>query len=128
MPVTVSTERARRRVLATVPPGTRWPDFQTAVLGAIERSPEITDWNWIIDDQGPMDDVDVAGMVRIGEAFRRLGNHPGEGTYTIVITTDRFFASWGRVIDLNYGGRRHHAAPTLAAAVALLDRLEAREG
>lgn len=73
-----------------------------------------------------MDDVGVAGMVRIGEAFRRLASQPERQTYTIVVTTDRFFPSWARVIDLNYGLRKHHPAPSLAAAMALMDRLEAR--
>ena len=82
--------------------------------------------DWIIDDQGPMDDIDVAGMMRIGETFRRLAQETLRRTHTVVVTTDRFFRTWARVVDLNYGIRKHHAAPTLAAAVALLDQLEAR--
>lgn len=124
MAVTFHLDPARRRAVAIVPPGTRWADFHAAVLAAVEQAPELTDWNWIIDDQGPMDDVEVAAMVRTGEAFRRLAATPERRTFTIVITTDRYFATWARVIDLNYGNREHHAAPTMADAVALMDRLE----
>ena len=127
MPVTFETDPERRRVHVTVPPGTRWAVFEAAVLGAVDRSPALTDWNWIIDDQQPMDDVDAAGMARIGQIFRQLAREPERRTWTVVVTTDRFFATWARVIDLNYGARRHHAAPTLAAAGKLLDRLEAGE-
>jgi precorrin-6B methylase 1 len=65
-------------------------------------------------------------MARVGEAFRRLATSPVRRTYTVVVTTDPFFASWARVIDLNHSNREHHPAPTLAAAAALVERLEAR--
>lgn len=125
MPVTIQSHRAQQRVVAIVPPGTRWIDFQASVLSSVEQAPELTDWNWIIDDQGPIDDVDVAGMVAIGEAFRTLAVSPEQRTFTVVVTQDRFFEPWARVIDLNYGNRKHHSAPTLEAAATLLDRLEA---
>ena len=128
MPVSLHTDPERRRVTATVPAGTRWTEFESTALAAVKRSPELTDWNWVIDDQGPMDDVDVNGMVRIGEAFRAGAAAPDRQTFTVVVSQDRFFDTWARVIDLNYGIRRHHAAPSLAAAVALLDRLEAGVG
>lgn len=124
MSVTIETDQARRRATATVPPGTSWATFERAALAAVNATPELADWNWIIDDQGPIDDVDVGGMVRIGEAFCRLASAAGRNTHTVVVTTDRFFDTWARVIDLNYGERRHHGAPTLTAAIALLDRLE----
>lgn len=124
MSVTIEIKAASRRVIATVPSGVRWAAFETAVLAAVNRAPVLTDWNWLIDDQGPMEDVDVEGMARIGEAFRARTSQPPRPLYTVVVTTDRFFATWARVIDLNYGGRKHHSAPTKAAAAALLDRLE----
>jgi len=71
-----------------------------------------------------MDDVDVAGMAATGAIFRELAREPARRTFTIVVTTDPYFENWARVIDLNYGARKHHAAPTRAAAQALLDRLE----
>lgn len=125
MSISFELDQARRRAIATVPPGTSWIKFEKAVLAAVAGDPDLTDWNWIIDDQGPIDDVDVGGMVRIGETFCRLASAAGCNTYTVVVTTDRFFDTWARVIDLNYGERRHHGAPTLTAAIALLDRLEA---
>lgn len=125
MSVTIEVHEALQRATATVPPGTRWSAFEAAVLTAVNRTPRLTEWNWIIDDQGPMDDVDVAGMIRIGEAFRRLASDPPGQLHTVVVTTDRFFNEWARVIDLNYGNRKHHSAPTKLAAVALLDRLVA---
>lgn len=126
MSVTIELDESLRRATAVVPTGTRWSSFERIVLAAVERDPALTDWNWIIDDQGPMDDVDVAGMIRIGEAFRRLASDPLRQTHTVVVTTDGFFPTWARVIDLNYGSRKHHSAPTRGAAVALLNRLEAR--
>lgn len=108
-----------------MPPGTRWSTFHSNVLTAIEASPALTDFDWIIDDQGPMDDVDVAGMTRTGATFRRLSSNPNEQTFTVITSTDRFFATWALVINENYGNRRHYSAPTLSAAVLLLDRLTA---
>ena len=128
MPVTFQSDPERRRVVVTVPPGTRWAAFESATVGAIEAAPELTDWNWIIDDQGPIDDVGVEGMVRIGETFRRLAREPERPTWTVVVTTDRYFTNWARVIDLNYGARKHQGAPSLAAAMLLMDRLEAGGG
>jgi len=125
MPIAIQSSRARRRVIVVAPPDTRWRDFQELVRAAVQETPELTDWNWIIDDQGPMDDVDVAEMAATGEAFRRLAAAPERRTYTVVVTRDRHFPTWARVIDLNYGNRMHHPAPTLEAASALLDRLEA---
>lgn len=125
MPVTVETEPALKRAIATVPAGTRWAIFEAAVLAVVKERPALADWNWIIDDQGPMDDVDAAGMSRIGEALVQLSQDPQRRTHTVVVTRDPFFATWARVIDLNYGARKHHPAPTLEASIDLLARLEA---
>lgn len=127
MPLTVKTERDRQWVTVTVPANTRWVRFQEFVLATVETSPDLVDWNWIIDDQQPMDDVDAAGMSQIGAAFRRLASDPERRTFTVVVTSDPFFPTWARVIDMNYGARRHHAAPSLAAARTLMQTLEARE-
>lgn len=124
MSVTIQLDENRRRATAVVPPRTRWSSFESVTLAAVEGDPSLTDWNWIIDDQGPMDDVDVQGMTRIGEAFRRLAKEPDRQTFTVVVITDPFFPSWARVIDLNFGTRKHYSAPTKGAATSLLDRLE----
>jgi len=124
--VAIVTDRARRRVVVTAPAGTRWAAFHEAVLAAIDRAPSLADYNWIIDDQGPMDDVDVPRMARTGQVFQARATRVD--THTVVVTTDRFFPNWARVIDLNYGGRKHHGAPTLAAAHRRLDQLEAASG
>jgi hypothetical protein len=126
MPITAEADEARQRLIVTVPGGTRWGAFHPFVVDLVTTRPALTDWNWIIDDQGPMDDVDVAGMVAIGAAFRRLTADPQRPKFTVTVTTDRFFANWARVIDLHYGVRRHHGAPTVAAAQRLMDQLETR--
>lgn len=61
-----------------------------------------------------MDDVDVAGMAATGAIFRELAPEPARGTFTIVVTTDPYFENWARAIDLNFGARKHHGAPTRA--------------
>ena len=124
MPVTLETDPVRRRVIVRVPPNVRWSRMEKTVVDAVLRAPELTGWDWIIDDQGPIDDVDVAGMARIGEAFRALAAGPSHSTHTVVVTTDPFFGPWAQVMDHHYGGRRHHGAPTLQAARSLLDRLQ----
>ena len=126
--VVVTANHIRRRVVVTVPAGTRWRAFHAETLAAIDANPALTDYDWIIDDQGPMDDVDVEGMTKTGDAFKKLSQAPDRATFTIVVSTDRFFHEWARVIDKHYGQRRHLAAPTLTAAVELLDRLEQRRG
>ena len=123
MPVTLEIDTIRRRVTVTVPPDARWAHMERAIMDAVRRTPELTGWDWIIDDQGPLDDVEVAGMARIGAAFRDHAG-PAHSTHTVVVTTDQFFGPWAEVMDHHYGGRRHHAAPTVAAARSLLDRLQ----
>lgn len=49
-------DEALERVTVVVPPGTRWTSFEQAALTAVIRTPVMTDWDWIIDDQGPMDE------------------------------------------------------------------------
>ena len=122
--VVFDADAVRRRVIATVPAGTTWRAFHDQGLLQISERPALTDYDWIIDDQGPMEDVDVEGMAASGAAFLRLSKTPDRLTFTIVVTTDRFFPEWARVIDKHYGARRHHAAPTLKAAVALLETLD----
>ncbi|WP_332660757.1 hypothetical protein [Brevundimonas sp.] len=124
--IVIASDDKLERVIATVPAGTRWTTFTNAVLTAIENAPAFVRYNGIIDDQGPMDDVDVPGVSRVGEAFRRLAGGSERPTFTIVVTTDRFFETWARVIDRHHGARRHLAAPSLDGAVSLLDRLEDR--
>ena len=126
MPVNLEDYPVRRRLIVSVPPNVRWSHMEKAVLDAVQRAPELTGWDWIIDDQGPIDDVDVAGMARIGEVFRALAVGPAHATHTVVVTTDPFFGPWAQVMDHHYGGRRHHGAPTLQAALSLLDRLQSQ--
>ncbi|MBX9614271.1 MAG: hypothetical protein K2X25_01630 [Caulobacteraceae bacterium] len=123
MPIIFETDETLQRVTVTIPAGTRWAAFETAARAAIARTPDLTDWMWIIDDQGPIEDIDVEGMVRIGEDFRRFSRPPLRRTYTIVVTQDRHFDTWLRVVDLNHENRKHFPAPTLSAARALLDQL-----
>ena len=123
--VNITANHEQRRVLATVPPQTRWSSFHAETIAVVRASPVLTDYDWIIDDQGPMDDVDVKGMADTGEVFRKLASDGDAQTFTVVITSDRFFATWARVIDKRYGHRSHYAAPTLEAAAALLNKLSA---
>ncbi len=125
MSVSFDHDATLRRSIATVPAGTPWRRFEQAVLKDVQGRPEVADWDLIIDDQGPMDDVDAEGMVRIGELFRSLVRSPERRTYTVVVTQDRFFGDWARVIDLHYGNRKHYGAPSLAAAIDLMNRLTA---
>lgn len=128
MTITVRIDEQRRRVIVTVPPGTRWAAFHTEVIKTVEDAPRLTDWNWIIDEERQqMDDVDVEGMMLIGSAFRRHTRTP-EGTVTIVVTNDRHYALWARVMDHNFGGRQHLGAKTLREAEAMLDRIDALTG
>jgi hypothetical protein len=122
--VVVTANHGRGRAIVTVPAGARWRDFHAEVAKVIGAEPALTQFDWIIDDQGPMDDVDVEEMAKTGALFQRLNAAPDQTTFTVVVSRDRFFHEWARVIDRHYGNRRHHAAPTLAEAVALMDRLE----
>jgi len=127
-PVSFVRDPAARRALITAALGTPWIRFTEAVLAEVQADPQIADWNIIIDDQGPMQDVDVDGMIRMGEAFCKLAARPEDRTFTVVMTQDPFFATWARVIDMNYSGRRRHGAPTLGEARRLMDRLEPSGG
>ena len=122
---TLTSDHKTHRVVATVPPQVRWAAFHSAARGAICSSSLLADYHWIIDDQGPMDDVNLDEMVRSGEVFRSHAARSPKQLATVVVTTDRSFDLWARVIDEHYGGRKHYAAPSLAAAHRLLDRLDA---
>jgi hypothetical protein len=122
MAVHFSPDQGRRRMVVTVTPRTTWTSFQREVLKAVEQAPYLTDWDWIIDDQEPIEDVDVEGMMQIGSAFRRHASSVDQRTITVVVTDDRHFDNWARVMDHNYGSRQHMKAADLAEAHALLDR------
>lgn len=125
MPVTIDTDEKLQRVIVTVSEGTRWASFEAAKLATIAKEPDLSEWTWIIDDRGPIEDIDVAGVARIGADFQRRVRDPRRRTYTVVVTTDRYFDTWLRVVDMNHGARKHLAAPTLSAACALIDKLTA---
>jgi hypothetical protein len=125
MPVTIDTDEKLQRVTVMVPEGTRWASFEAATLATIAKQPDLTEWAWIIDDRGPIEDIDVAGVARIGADFQSRVRDPLRRTYTVVVTTDRFFGTWLRVVDMSHGARKHLTAPTLSAAYALLDKLSA---
>jgi hypothetical protein len=128
MPVTAESREAQCLIIITVPARTRWTEFQGFVRRCLETRPILADWDWIIDDQGPMDDVDVAEMALTGAMFRALAPNRGGYAITIVVTRDPHFAPWARVMDMNYGNRRHYAAATRAAAETLLDSLSRATG
>ena len=125
MPVTIDTDEKLQRVIVTISAGTRWASFEAATLATIALEPDLTEWTWIIDDRGPIEDIDVAGVARIGAEFQRRVRDPLRRTYTVVVTTDRFFDTWLTVVDMNHGARKHLTAPTLPAAYALVDKLTA---
>ena len=125
---TAEIHEAQSLVVINVPARTRWAEFHVFLRGLIEAQPILTNWNWIIDDRGPMDDVDVAEMARTGEVFRALASKRSGYAITIVVTSDPHFAPWAKVMDLNYGNRRHYAATTRAAAEALLGSLTGQGG
>lgn len=126
MQVTVEVEAARERVIVRVPAGARWATFEAAARATLEGRPETADWSWLIDDEGPIEDVEADGMMRLAALFRRLSRFPERRRWTVIVTSDPHFPEWARVMDLHHGERRHLAAPTAAAAGALLDRLEGR--
>lgn len=125
MPVTIDTDEKLQRVIVTVSEGTRWASFEAATLATIAKEPDLSEWTWIIDDRGPIEDIDVAGVARIDADFQRRVRDPRRRTYTVVVTTDRYFDTWLRVVDMNHGARKHLTAPTLSAACALIDKLTA---
>jgi enamine deaminase RidA (YjgF/YER057c/UK114 family) len=122
MPISFQRDGSARRILATLTPGERWEHYERMLEAELNRHPEWADWDWIIDDHGPLDDISVAGMSHAAELYRR--HSTGAPTRTVVVTTDAYFEPWARVMDHHFGHRTHHAAPTLAAARALLDRTD----
>jgi hypothetical protein len=124
MPITIQRDGVRR-ILAKLTPGERWTHYVRVLETQLNRHPEWADWDWIIDDRGPLDDISVQGMTQAAALYRRHAT--GVRSRTVVVTTDRYFAPWGRVMDHHFGNRTHHAAPTLAAARALLDNSEPQD-
>jgi hypothetical protein len=125
--VTTEPDPPRRRVTVRIPAGTRWATFEATVTAFLEAHPETADWNWVLHEDVPFSDLDIPGLGRIAGLYRRLGSRPAPRTFTVVVTSDPFFPDWGRVIDMHFDNRLHLAAPTAAAAHALLDRLDAEQ-
>ena len=123
MPVRIEADPGRMRVLVTVDVGVRGPEFERAIEAALADQPASSEWDWIIDDHAHVDDIGVEGVARIGGLYETHAPEPTRDSHTVIITDDRFFPPWGRVMDLHFRRRTHHAAPSVAAAHALLDRL-----
>ncbi len=123
MAVALSADPVRRLVLATPAEGARERHLVAAICAGLARNPEWADWDWIFDDGGRLDDLTVEGMRQAADAFAAAG--ASGGAWSIVVTTDRFFDPWRRVMDLTFAGRRHCPAPTLEAADQLLRQLRA---
>ncbi len=122
MPVTIEIDRGKKRVQVTVDVGVRGPAFEQAIEAALDQDPVLSEWDWIIDDHAGVDDIGVEGVARIAGLYARHAPDPARDSYTVIITSDRFFAPWGRVMDLHFRKRTHLAAPTVDAAHALLDQ------
>lgn len=122
MPVIVEVDPGRKRVLVTVEVGVRGPGFERAIEEALDRHPPSSEWDWIIDDHAGVDDIGAEGVARIAGLYARHAPDPLRDSFTVIITNDRHFAPWGRVMDLHFRRRIHLAAPTVEAAHALLDR------
>ncbi|MFA4892250.1 hypothetical protein [Brevundimonas sp.] len=121
MPVMIECDLERKRVLVTVEVGVRPPEFERAIEEALDRHPPSSEWDWIIDDHARVDDIGVEGVARIAGLYARHAPDPARESYTVIITGDRYFTPWGRVMDLHFRRRTHVAALTVEAAHALLD-------
>lgn len=122
MPVAIESDLARKRVLVTIEPGVRWTEFERAVETALDRNPASSEWDWIIDDHARVDETGVEGVERIASLYARHAPDPARRSYTVIVSSDRYFAPWGRVMDLHFRNRTHLAAPTVEAAHHLLDQ------
>lgn len=122
MPVTIESDSRKKRVRVTVDVDVRGPAFERAIEAALDRTPALSEWDWIIDDHAGVDDIGVEGTARIAGFYARHAPEPTRDSYTVIVTSDRHFAPWGRVMDLHFRRRTHLAAPTVEAAHALLDQ------
>ncbi|WP_374514860.1 hypothetical protein [Brevundimonas sp.] len=122
MVITLSADTTRRRIIVAVADGARERHLQAAIRTALADHPEWARWDWIIDDDGRLEDLTVEGLQAAAEAFRAAGSE-GADALTAIVTSDRFFGEMAHLLDLSFSGRRHLAAPSLQAALALLDRL-----
>lgn len=123
MPVTIESDCQKKRVQVTVDVDVRGPAFERAIEAALDRTPALSEWDWIIDDHAGVDDIGVEGVARIAGFYARHAPDPARDSYTVIVTSDRYFAPWGRVMDLHFRRRTHLAAPTVKTAHALLDQL-----
>lgn len=123
MPVRVESDPRRMRVLVTVDVGVRGPEFERAIEAALADQPASSEWDWIIDDHARVDDIGVEGVARIAGLYAAHAPDPSRDSRTVIVTDDRFFPPWGREMDLHFRRRTHLAAPSVAAAHALLDQL-----
>ncbi len=122
MPVTIESDSQKKRVLVTVDVDVRGPAFERAIEAALDGAPALSEWDWIIDDHAGVDDIGVEGVARIAGFYARHAPDPARESYTVIVTSDRYFAPWGRVMDMHFRRRTHLAAPTIEAAHALLDQ------
>jgi hypothetical protein len=89
------------------------------IAGMVRERPELIGWDWVQDVRLGSGDVGVDDVTRVAQAFAAAP--PGE-TFTVFVSTDPNLGTWARAMDFEFVRRRHLCAPTLAAAIALLER------
>lgn len=121
--VTLSADPVLRRIVVTPLDGACERHLVETIRTELARQPHWADWDWIYDDRGRLADLTVDGMRQAAEAFNAAASEGGCNTWSVVVTDDRYFGGWARVLDLTFRNRRHVAAPSLEAADLRLRRL-----
>lgn len=122
MPASITYLDDLRRVVMIVGEGTRGPDLARFTIEAVRARPELADWDWINDLTHPVEDSSAEDIPMIAEAFDPLSTRT---SWTVFVTRDPGLALWAQVMDHQFRFRRHMVAPSIEAAMGMLDRKRA---
>lgn len=117
-------DEAVRRVFMAPGPDVVGRQSARLIVEMVTARPELADWDWIMDLRQASGDADNDDVATVARAFGRHAT-PGGRSYTVFVTEDPGFPLWARTMDPQFDGRIHLTAPSLEAALSLLDRRRA---
>lgn len=114
-------DEANRRVIMAPGPALTGRQVSRQIIELVKERPELADWDWVHDLRHSSGEADNADVSTVAQAFSRHAT-PGGRSYTVFITEDPGFPFWAQTMDPQFDGRIHLTAPSLEAALSLLDR------
>ena len=114
-------DETNRRVVMAPGPEVTGRQSSRLIVELVSARPELADWDWVMDLRQASGEADNADVATVARAF---GQHATAGgrSYTVFVTEDPGFPLWARTMDPQFDGRIHLTAPSVEAALGLVER------